>query len=75
MDITGGAEANGRDSARFGAGSRRIVFMNLTVRTEWGPAVLFKIKLVSKDDFTRAVLIGDSIFDGEIIQPHDDMMK
>ncbi len=75
MDITGGAEANGRDSARLGAVSGRIVFMNLTVRTKWGPAVLFKIKLVSEDDFMRVVSIGDSIFDGEIIQPHDNMMK
>ena len=75
LDVTGGAEANGRDPARFGAVSGRIVFMNLTVRTEWGPAVLFEIKLVSEDDFTGAVSIGDSIFDWEIIQPHDDMMK
>ncbi len=76
LDITGGAEANGRDSTQFGAVSGRIVFMNLTVRTEWGPAVWFKIKLVMEDDFPRAVSIGDSIFDGEIIQPHDeDMMK
>ena len=75
LDITGGAEANGRDSARFGAVSGRIVFMNLTVRTKWGPTVLFEIKLVSEDDFTGAVSIGDPIFDWEIIQPHDDMMK
>ncbi len=75
LDITGGAEANGRDSARFGAVSERIVFMNLSERTEWGPAVLFKIKPVSEDDFTRAVSIGDSIFDRESIQPHDDMIK
>ena len=49
--------------------------MNLTVRTEWGPAVLFEIKLVSEDDFMGAVSIGDPIFDWEIIQPHDNMMK
>ena len=49
--------------------------MNLTIRTERGTAVFFIIELVSKDDFTRTEAIGDTILSGEIIQPHDDMMK
>ena len=43
--------------------------MNLTIR------VFFIIELVSKDDSTRTEAIGDTILSGEIIQPHDDMMK
>ena len=41
--------------------------MNLTVRTEWCPAVIFKVELVMKDDLARAVLSRDAIFDREVI--------
>jgi len=37
--------------------------------------VLFIVELVAKDDFTRAEAIRDTILCGEIIQPHDNMMK
>ena len=75
LDISSGTEAYGREATRFGAVGGRIIFMNLTIRTETGTAVFFIIELVSKVDFTRTEAIGDTILCREIIQPHDNMMK
>jgi hypothetical protein len=67
LNITCGAETNGRKALGFGAVSRIIVFMNLAVRSKRCSALVFKVELVAKDDFTRAVLGGYPIFKWEVI--------
>jgi hypothetical protein len=41
--------------------------MNLAVRSKRCSTVVFKVELVTKDDFGRAVLGGDPIFNWEIV--------
>ena len=49
--------------------------MNFTVRSEHGHAVVFDVEFATEDYFSRAEVIRDTVFHGEIIKPHDDMVE
>ena len=75
LNITGRAEADGRNTTQFHAVGGSVVFMNLTVRAEHGPAMVFDIEFVTEDNFARAEPIRDTIVHWEIIEPHDNMVE
>ncbi len=49
--------------------------MDLAICTKRCTAMVLKIKLVAKDNLKGAEMVGDTILDREVIQPHDDMME
>jgi hypothetical protein len=49
--------------------------MGFAVGSKWGAAVMFGVKTVSENNFTRAESIGHTPGDRKIVKPHDYVVK
>ena len=75
LDVAGGAESDGRNASKFhGVSFFLMVFVDFGVGAKGGMAVVFVVKTMPEDDFSRTPARRNTGGTGKVVELHDNKM-